>query len=252
MADSALPSCEAQSSTNGPGNVHQPATTSASAPAFTTASATNNSIYAPGISMLQRSAATIARRAAFRGAPPLARRPFLTSTGRRSGHASSDPNLNSNPNGTPKDTNTVPGAERRMKTLSEIESEEDLLPPGAAPGTVPTDLEQATGLERYEILGKMEGIDVFDMRPLDSSRLGTLDDPLIVDSVGDEQYAGCTGHPPDSHNTWWLVLSRARPLGRCPECGNCIKMRFIGPPDDPDYHPYEDPKTFADYVRPEY
>jgi cytochrome c oxidase subunit 5b len=51
---------------------------------------------------------------------------------------------------------------------------EDLLPPGAQPGTVPTDAEQATGLERLEILGKMQGIDIFDMRPLDASRLGTL------------------------------------------------------------------------------
>ena len=37
---------------------------------------------------------------------------------------------------------------------------------------MPTDLEQATGLERLEILGKMEGIDIFDMKPLDASRLG--------------------------------------------------------------------------------
>lgn len=49
---------------------------------------------------------------------------------------------------------------------------EDLLPPGAEPGTVPTDMEQATGLERLEILGKMQGVDVFDMTPLDSSRTG--------------------------------------------------------------------------------
>ena len=47
------------------------------------------------------------------------------------------------------------------------------MPPGAAPGTVPTDLEQATGLERLEILGKMQGIDIFDMRPLPSDRVGT-------------------------------------------------------------------------------
>jgi cytochrome c oxidase subunit 5b len=39
-------------------------------------------------------------------------------------------------------------------------------------GTVPTDMEQATGLERLEILGKMQGIDIFDMRPLDASRVG--------------------------------------------------------------------------------
>lgn len=49
---------------------------------------------------------------------------------------------------------------------------DDLFGPGAKPGTVPTDMEQATGLERLEILGKMEGVDVFDMRPLDSSRRG--------------------------------------------------------------------------------
>lgn len=55
---------------------------------------------------------------------------------------------------------------------TEIKDESDLLPPGAAPGTVPTDLEQATGLERLEILGKMQGIDIFDMKPLDASRKG--------------------------------------------------------------------------------
>ena len=49
---------------------------------------------------------------------------------------------------------------------------EDLLPPGGEPGTIPTDLDQATGLERFEILGKMQGIDVFDMKPLDASRKG--------------------------------------------------------------------------------
>lgn len=57
--------------------------------------------------------------------------------------------------------------------IVEIKTEEDLLPPGAEPGTIPTDLEQATGLERLEILGKMQGIDIFDMRPLPSDRVGT-------------------------------------------------------------------------------
>ena len=60
-----------------------------------------------------------------------------------------------------------------MDTLTEIKSEADLLPPGAERGTVPTDLEQATGLERLEILGKMQGIDIFDMSPLPSDRVGT-------------------------------------------------------------------------------
>lgn len=65
----------------------------------------------------------------------------------------------------------------RLRSLStEIKSDKDLLPPGAEPGTVPTDLEQATGLERLEILGKMQGIDIFDMSPLPSDRTGALYD----------------------------------------------------------------------------
>lgn len=67
--------------------------------------------------------------------------------------------------------------DRRTRWLTigsqtEIKTEDDLVGPGAKPGTVPTDLEQATGLERLEILGKMESVDIFDMRPLDASRLG--------------------------------------------------------------------------------
>ena len=48
---------------------------------------------------------------------------------------------------------------------------------------IPTDEEQATGLERYQLLGRMEGVDVFDMVPLDSSRLGTLAEPVKVPSL---------------------------------------------------------------------
>ena len=46
---------------------------------------------------------------------------------------------------------------------------------------MPTDLDQSTGLERLEILGKMQGIDVFDMRPLDASRKGMAS--LLLDLV---------------------------------------------------------------------
>ena len=56
--------------------------------------------------------------------------------------------------------------------ILDVKTEKDLLPPGAEPGTIPTDLEQATGLERLEILGKMQGIDIFDMSPLPSDRKG--------------------------------------------------------------------------------
>lgn len=97
------------------------------------------------------------------------------------------------------------------RTLIDIKGEDDLVGPGAAPGSVPTDLEQSTGLERLEILGKMEGVDIFDMRPLDSSRKGTVDNPIMVKSAGDEQYAGCTGYPADSHVVHWLGVRTINP-----------------------------------------
>lgn len=64
-----------------------------------------------------------------------------------------------------------------LRDKTEIKTKEDLIGPGAKPGTVPTDIEQATGLERLEILGKMEGVDVFDMKPLDASRRGKTYNP---------------------------------------------------------------------------
>jgi cytochrome c oxidase subunit 5b len=196
---------------------------------------------------LQRSAIAAARRAAI---SPIVKRSFTSSFVRRD--AAHPPASGSN--------------DGKVKKFEEIKTETDLLPPGAAPGTVPTDLEQATGLERLEILGKMQGIDIFDMKPLDASRKGTLDNPIVVKSFGDEQYAGCTGYPADSHVTIWLTMSRDRPVERCPECGNVLKMEYIGPTEDAhghDHHGHDahgdgvhnyegEPKTFADFVRPEY
>ncbi|BAE60070.1 unnamed protein product [Aspergillus oryzae RIB40] len=120
----------------------------------------------------------------------------------------------------------------KILSFEEIKTEEDLVPPGAKAGTVPSDIEQATGLERLELVGKMQGIDIFDMRPLDASRKGTLENPIIVNGAGDEQYAGCTGFPADSHTVNWLTVSRDRPIERCGECGNVVKLNYVGPLED--------------------
>src|SRR5687768_5193852 len=112
--------------------------------------------------------------------------------------------------------------------------------------------------------------------------IGTLNDPILVRSYGDEQYAGCTGSPADSHVTIWLgvsfsflifnypltrssQMSKDRPIERCPECGSVYKMEYVGPTEDPHAHGhdahdahghhdashnYEEPKTFADFVKP--
>ncbi|KAJ5661052.1 Cytochrome c oxidase subunit 4 [Penicillium longicatenatum] len=192
---------------------------------------------------LQRTATALARRSPAR-AITLAQRPFSSSI------------VRSNEN------KWAVKKEGKILAFDEIKVEDDLLPPGAKPGTIPTDYVQATGLERLELIGKMQGIDIFDMRPLDASRKGTLQDPIIVNGAGDEQYAGCTGYPVDSHQVNWLTVSRERPIERCNECGNVVKLNYIGPEEDHSHDhdhdhghhhpPHVEPKTFADYVKPDY
>jgi cytochrome c oxidase subunit 5b len=53
---------------------------------------------------------------------------------------------------------------------------------GGKAGEVPSDYEQATGLERLQLLGELEGVDVFDESPLDASRIGTKANPILVPS----------------------------------------------------------------------
>lgn len=70
----------------------------------------------------------------------------------------------------------------------------------------------------------------------------------MVRSFGDEQFAGCTGCPADSHVVLWqrvsilvpwqrmtlisVQMSLDRPVARCPECGSVYKMEYVGPPLD--------------------
>ena len=78
----------------------------------------------------------------------------------------------------------------------------------------------------------MEGVDIFDMRPLDASRKGTLKEPIMVRSAGEEQFAGCTGYPVDSHGVIWLTVRLFSPptclvpqqwLGTAPD--RCVQPR---------------------------
>lgn len=55
--------------------------------------------------------------------------------------------------------------------------------PGSPAGAVPTDEAQATGLDRLQLLGKMEGYDVFNQKPLEMTREGTLDNPIPIPSL---------------------------------------------------------------------
>nr|GAT60730.1 predicted protein [Mycena chlorophos] len=107
--------------------------------------------------------------------------------------------------------------------------------PGGKAGEVPTDFEQATGLERFELLGEMEGIDVFDETPLDSSRVGTKKDPIMVLSYDPMRVIGCTGSPADSHDIIWLNLPKDRQRF-CTECGSVYQLDYQGSAEEAHHH----------------
>jgi hypothetical protein len=96
------------------------------------------------------------------------------------------------------------------------------LPPGGKPGMVPTDLEQSTGNERYELLGKLAGLDLFGMDPLPSDRMGTVEDPVLIYSSEPIHYIGCSGIPADSHDTMFMRLEMWSKHSRCKEWYFCL------------------------------
>ncbi|EAU85445.1 cytochrome c oxidase polypeptide IV [Coprinopsis cinerea okayama7 len=98
---------------------------------------------------------------------------------------------------------------------------------GGKPGQVPTDIEQATGIERLQLLGELEGVNVFDDSPLDSSRIGTKADPIKVLSYDVERMIGCTGSPADSHDVTWFMVNKDK-ISRCVECGSVYALDFRG------------------------
>ncbi|KAG5652115.1 hypothetical protein H0H81_006252 [Sphagnurus paluster] len=94
---------------------------------------------------------------------------------------------------------------------------------GGKPGQVPSDVEQATGLERLQLLGELEGVKVFDDSPLEATRIGTKANPVLVPSYDVERIVGCTGVPADSHDVLWFNVTQQR-QARCSECGSVYAL----------------------------
>jgi len=113
-----------------------------------------------------------------------------------------------------------------------------LVGPGAARGEVPSSLDQSTGLERMQLLGLLQDIDIFDSKPLMIDHLGTIEDPVWVPSLYPSRMIGCTGFPQDSHDIQWFEArvgvdpetGRPNPFGdgvrRCYECGCVYQLDY--------------------------
>ncbi|KAI4521229.1 cytochrome c oxidase subunit VB-domain-containing protein [Schizophyllum commune] len=121
-------------------------------------------------------------------------------------------------------------AVRALSTTARVASHGHEAPklygPGGKPGEIPSNWEQATGLERLELLGDLQGIKVFDDSPLDSSRIGTKKDPIRVPSFDHDRVIGCTGSPADSHHVLWFHVREGKQT-RCTECGSVYELDLI-------------------------
>ncbi|KAK0133436.1 Cytochrome c oxidase subunit 5B, mitochondrial [Merluccius polli] len=85
---------------------------------------------------------------------------------------------------------------------------------GMAAGGIPTDEEQATGLEKVIMTAAKEGADPYNlMRPKEYA--GSKADPHMVPSISNKRIVGC-----EEDNTavvwFWLHQGEAQ---RCPSCG---------------------------------
>ena len=97
-----------------------------------------------------------------------------------------------------------------------------LFGPGGKTGEISTDEQQATGLERFQLLGEMEGYDAFDLQALDSSRVGTLQDPIKVYSLVS---SSCTNFPSCPLMSY---LYRIRSVSLVALARRPTRMNFIG------------------------
>lgn len=83
------------------------------------------------------------------------------------------------------------------------------------------------------MMGKREGVDVFDMENPIREGSGTMADPYIVPSYFDHRYVGCRGESEGEgdHKPYWMRVEIDKP-GRCWECGSVFALKYLGHPDN--------------------
>ncbi|KAG7498214.1 cytochrome c oxidase subunit 5B, mitochondrial-like [Solea senegalensis] len=92
---------------------------------------------------------------------------------------------------------------------------------GMAAGGMPTDEEQATGLERIIMDAMKEGKDPYNMmKP--KSYSGTKEDPNIVPSITNKRIVGCICEEDNTSVVWFWI--HEGPAHRCPSCGSYYQL----------------------------
>ncbi|MCI4388631.1 hypothetical protein PGIGA_G00088240 [Pangasianodon gigas] len=96
-----------------------------------------------------------------------------------------------------------------------------LLSRGMAAGGIPTDEQQATGLEKRVLKSLKAGADPYSvLKP--KQYAGSKDDPHIVPSINNKRIVGCVCEE-DNTAIVWFWLHEGEPQ-RCPSCGSHYKL----------------------------
>ncbi|XP_056386230.1 cytochrome c oxidase subunit 5B, mitochondrial-like [Hyla sarda] len=88
-------------------------------------------------------------------------------------------------------------------------------------GGIPSDEEQATGLEKKILSALKKGEDPYNIRK-PKSYAGTKDNPHIVPSVNKQRIVGCICEEDNSQVIWFWVHDGQ--VNRCPQCGSHYKL----------------------------
>ncbi|KAJ8285907.1 hypothetical protein GJAV_G00032350 [Gymnothorax javanicus] len=92
---------------------------------------------------------------------------------------------------------------------------------GMAAGGIPTDEEQATGMEKTIMQALKKGTDPYSMlKPKDYT--GSKEDPHLVPSITNKRIVGCVCEE-DNTCVIWFWLHAGEPQ-RCPSCGAHYKL----------------------------
>ncbi|XP_053320644.1 cytochrome c oxidase subunit 5B, mitochondrial [Spea bombifrons] len=92
---------------------------------------------------------------------------------------------------------------------------------GMAAGGIPTDEEQATGLEKEIMVAQEHGADPYSVLS-PRQYAGTKEDPHIVPSISNKRIVGCICEEDNTSVIWfWLHQGEAQ---RCPSCGSHYKL----------------------------